>query len=297
MRAFEATWKRYRERSEVALESRLPSADELPHRLHQALRYACLGPGKRLRAMLVYVSGELCGAELSQLDVPATAVELIHTFSLVHDDLPAMDDDDLRRGQPTCHKAFDEATAVLAGDAAHTLAFEVISADPALKIPAEQRIKMISVLAKATGAAGMAGGQSLDMQATSQLVDYEQLYKIHRMKTAALIQASCQLGGLTAVSVSSQQLEELERYGSALGLAFQIVDDILDVTADSRTLGKASGADEKMQKATYVSILGMEQAKQELDNQYQQALESASILGDNSGVFRQLADFVVNRHY
>ncbi|MGI9318184.1 MAG: polyprenyl synthetase family protein [bacterium] len=297
MSEFEAMWTRYRERTEAALEARLPSADETPHRLNQALRYSCLGAGKRLRAMLVYASGEMFGVELDQLDTPAAAVELIHAFSLVHDDLPAMDDDDLRRGRPTCHRAFDEATAVLAGDAAQTLAFETLSSDPNFDVPAERRLKMIAALSKATGTAGMAGGQSLDMQATNRLIDFTQLQTIHRMKTAALIQASCLMGGLTSTSISDDQLNMLEQYGSALGLAFQIVDDILDVTADSETLGKASGADEKMQKSTYVSILGMQKAQEELEIQYQQALESARILGDNSGMFRQLADFVVNRRY
>lgn len=247
--------------------------------------------------MLVYVSGESFGADSNYLDAPAAAVELIHAFSLVHDDLPAMDDDDLRRGRPTCHKAFDEATAILVGDAAQTLAFEILSTDRELDIPADRRIRMIAALAKATGAAGMAGGQSLDMEATSQQIDYLQLKTIHRMKTAALIQASCQLGGLAAVNASEEQLAMLDRYGAALGLAFQIVDDILDVTTDSKILGKASGADEKMHKATYISTLGIQEAKHDLDKLHQDALESARILGDNSGMFIQLADFVVNRSY
>ena len=247
--------------------------------------------------MLVYASGESFGVDINHLDAPAAAVELIHAFSLVHDDLPAMDDDDLRRGRPTCHKAFDEATAVLVGDAAQTLAFEILATDRDLDVTAERRIRMIAVLAKATGSAGMAGGQSLDMQATSQQIDHHQLRIMHRMKTAALIQASCQLGGLAAANVSDDQLTMLDRYGAALGLAFQIVDDILDVTADSEILGKASGADEKMHKATYISTLGMQKAKHELDKLHHDALESARILGDNSGMFRQLADFVVNRPY
>ena len=297
MREFEATWSRYRTRAEAALESRLPSADEVPVRLHQALRYSCLGAGKRLRAMLVYASADLFDIALDQLDVPAAAVELIHAFSLIHDDLPAMDDDDLRRGQPTCHRAFDEAIAVLAGDAAQTLAFEILASDSNLLVSPERRVKMIAALANATGASGMAGGQSLDMEATNQQVDFAQLQTIHRMKTAALIQASCLLGGLTAPAATDDQLYTLGQYGAALGLAFQIVDDMLDVTSDSATLGKASGADEKMHKATYISILGMERAQHELDILYKRALESVRILGDNATVFKQLADFVVNRHY
>lgn len=294
---FETTWSRFRDRAETALASRLPSADDVPVRLHQALRYSCLGAGKRLRAMLVYASSDLFDISLDQLDVPAAAVELIHAFSLIHDDLPEMDDDDLRRGRPTCHKAFDEATAVLAGDAAQTLAFEILSSDSNLLVTPERRLKMIAILAKATGASGMAGGQSLDMEATDQQIDLTQLQTIHRMKTAALIQASCLLGGLTAPSATDEQLNTLGRYGAALGLAFQIVDDMLDVTSDSDTLGKPSGADEKMHKATYISILGMEKAQQELDILYQRALESVRILGDNATMLKQLADFVVNRHY
>lgn len=247
--------------------------------------------------MLVYASADLFDIALDQLDVPAAAVELIHAFSLIHDDLPAMDDDDLRRGQPTCHRAFDEAIAVLAGDAAQTLAFEILASDSNLLVSPERRVKMIAALANATGASGMAGGQSLDMEATNQQVDFAQLQTIHRMKTAALIQASCLLGGLTAPAATDDQLYTLGQYGAALGLAFQIVDDMLDVTSDSATLGKASGADEKMHKATYISILGMERAQHELDILYKRALESVRILGDNATVFKQLADFVVNRHY
>ncbi len=294
---FDLAWSGYRQRVERALEQRLPSAETKPQRLHQALRYACLGGGKRLRAMLVYASAEVFGASMEQLDVAASAVEMLHAFSLVHDDLPAMDDDDLRRGQPTCHRAFDEATAVLTGDAAQTLAFEVLSGDPALTVAATRRLSMINVLAKATGSRGMAGGQSLDMLATGRLIDYPDLVEMHQMKTGALIRASCQLGGLTAESTTDEQLKELDRYGMAIGLAFQIVDDILDVTSDSETLGKPGGADQRMEKSTYVSLLGIDQAREECENLYHQALESARLMGDNSTLFRQLAQFVVNRSY
>ncbi len=294
---FETVRDRYCERVEVALEQRLPLPDVTPQRLNQALRYVCLGGGKRLRAMLVYASGQAFGASLDQLDVAASAVEMMHAFSLVHDDLPAMDDDDLRRGRPTCHKAFDEATAVLAGDAAQSLAFEVLSADSVLNISPARRLKMVNVLAAAAGASGMAGGQSLDMLATGQPVDYTGLSEIHRMKTGALIRASCQLGGLTAESATEEQLLALDRYGLAIGLAFQIVDDILDVTADSDTLGKNGGADLRMGKFTFVTLLGIDRAREECDKLHRQALECIPLLGDNSALLSHLAQFVVNRSY
>lgn len=260
------------------------------------MRYATLGNGKRLRAMLVYVAGQAFGGELRLLDTAAVAVELIHAFSLVHDDLPAMDDDALRRGKPTCHIAFDDATAILAGDALQTLAFELLATEQTLAIAAERRLRMIAVLAQAVGAAGMAGGQSLDMLATGVEVDYTQLQQMYKMKTGALIGASCMLGGLVA-DTSEAQLVALDQYGTTIGIAFQIVDDILDATATSETLGKTAGADQKMRKSTYVSHLGLHQARRESDNLLRQALATADTLGDNPELFKQLAHFVVTRRF
>jgi len=294
---FKATWDGYRARVEAALDQRLPAATDTPDRLHQAIRYGCLDGGKRFRAMLVYSAGEAFGAAPEQLDAVAASVELIHAYSLIHDDLPAMDDDDLRRGRLSCHKAFDEATAILAGDAAQSLAFAILAEDQSIVINDARRLRMISLLAKATGSLGMAGGQALDMEATGNRVTAERLSMLHRMKTGALIKVSCQMGGLSAAEATESVLEELGRFGFAIGLAFQIKDDILDVTEDSETLGKASGADEKMEKTTYVSLYGLQRAQQECNDLYQQAVESADRLGDNSKQFRQLADFVVSRRF
>lgn len=297
MAGFKATWDGYRARVEAALDQRLPAATDTPYRLHQAIRYGCLDGGKRFRAMLVYSAGEAFGAAPEQLDAVAASVELIHAYSLIHDDLPAMDDDDLRRGRLSCHKAFDEATAILAGDAAQSLAFAILAEDQSIVINDARRLRMISLLAKATGSLGMAGGQALDMEATGNRVTAERLSMLHRMKTGALIKVSCQMGGLSAAEATESVLEELGRFGFAIGLAFQIKDDILDVTEDSETLGKASGADEKMEKTTYVSLYGLQRAQQECNDLYQQAVESADRLGDNSKQFRQLADFVVSRRF
>ena len=296
MSDFEVAWTCFRERVENALQLHLDGHVAQAEYLTRAMRYATLGNGKRLRAMLVYASGQSFGASLEILDPVASAVELVHAFSLVHDDLPAMDDDAMRRGRPTCHIAYDEATAILAGDALQTLAFEILSTDVGLQIDATQRLKMVAVLSAATGAGGMAGGQSLDMLATGIEVDFEQLNTMHRLKTGALIKASCMLGGLAA-NVSDKQLAALENYGSTIGLAFQIVDDILDVTADSETLGKVAGADQKMQKSTFISHLGLSGARRECDNLCRQALETAGTLGDNPTLFKQLAQFVVERQY
>ena len=308
MSGFESVWESCRERAERALSARLPGAVSAPaptsasspQRLHQAIRYVCLNGGKRFRAMLVYACGELAGATPAQLDAPAAAVEMIHAYSLVHDDLPAMDDDDLRRGRPTCHIAYDEATAILAGDALQTLAFEILCTDPALAVSAERRLRMIETLARATGPGGMAGGQALDMAAagSAELVqDCAQLRRIHELKTGALIRAAARLGGLAAAQANEEWLARLDEYAASVGLAFQIVDDILDVAAAGETLGKRGGADRRMQKATYVSVLGVEKARAEAQKLSWNAIETAASLGDNTRFLEQLAQFVVNRSF
>ena len=253
--------------------------------------------------MLVYACGELAGATPAQLDAPAAAVEMIHAYSLVHDDLPAMDDDDLRRGRPTCHIAYDEATAILAGDALQTLAFEILCTDPALAVSAECRLRMIETLARATGPGGMAGGQALDMAAAGSaevVQDCAQLRRIHELKTGALIRAAARLGGLAAQAndrANEEWLARLDQYAASVGLAFQIVDDILDVAAAGETLGKRGGADRRMQKATYVSVLGVEKARAEAQKLSWNAIETAASLGDNTKFLEQLAQFVVNRSF
>ena len=297
MDSFNTAWDQYKTRAELALRARLPAADANSMSLHQAIRYACLDGGKRFRAMLVYVSGQTFGASLTQLDAAAAAVEIIHAYSLIHDDLPAMDNDDIRRGRPSCHKAFDEATAILAGDGAQCLAFSILAEDPSILVDDSLRLKMIRVLADASGISGMVGGQALDMQATQQSINAQQLTQLHQMKTGALIKASCQLGGLCVQHITDEQLTNLGEYGIAIGLAFQIRDDILDVTQNSDMLGKPSGADARMEKSTYVSLFGLEHAQHKCQDLYQQAVESADRLGDNSAMFRQLADFVVSRSF
>lgn len=244
-------------RIEQVLDRLLPAV-AAQNRLHQAMRYAALGSGKRIRPFLLYRTGEMLGADENSLDTPACAVELIHAYSLVHDDLPAMDDDDLRRGRPTCHRAFDEATAILAGDALQTLAFEVLST--ASELPAELRLTMLTTLAQASGAQGMAGGQALDLAAVGQSIDLAALEQMHRLKTGALIAASVQLGALAAGADTRTQTQ-LAHYARAIGLAFQVRDDILDVTTDSHTLGKTQGKDAAQDKPTYVSLLGLDEAK------------------------------------
>ena len=296
MSDFESVWESCRERTERALASRLPGAADSAERLHRAIGYACLNGGKRFRAMLVYACGEIAGAAPALLDAPAAAVEMIHAYSLVHDDLPAMDDDDVRRGRPACHIAYDEATAILAGDALQTLAFEILCTDPTLAVPAERRLQMIDTLARATGASGMAGGQALDMtldMAFDIAVDDEsaqpalaRLKHIHELKTGALIRAAARLGGLAA-QADETLLAGLDRYAASIGLAFQIVDDILD----------ANEADQPTQKDTYISVLGVTKARAEAQKLCQNALESAASLGDNAWFLQQLAHFVVNRSF
>ena len=285
---------RVRARVDATLNARLPRAETEPHRLHAAMRYATLDGGKRLRAALVYASGEALGAPAELLDVPACALELIHAYSLVHDDLPAMDNDDLRRGKPTCHKAFDEATAILAGDALHTFAFELLAHDGALAITATQRLAMIATLATASGSLGMAGGQAIDLGAVGGNLTLEQLEGMHGRKTGALIRAAVALGAIAA-NAGVETRARLDTYASAIGLAFQIVDDILDVEGDTATLGKPRGSDQQRAKPTYPSLLGLDAARARAHNCHQRALESLGPLGDNGRLLREIADFVVQR--
>lgn len=278
-------------RIEQVLESILPAADASPSRLHQAMRYAALGAGKRVRPFLVYSAGTMLGADETQLDTPAGAVELIHAYSLVHDDLPAMDDDDLRRGRPTCHRAFDEATAILAGDALQTLAFEILST--AQYLSAESRLAMLTSLAQASGSRGMAGGQALDLDAVGQSIDLAALEQMHRLKTGALINASVRLGALAAGADTTTQ-EQLARYARAIGLAFQVRDDILDVTTDSHTLGKTQGKDAAQDKPTYVSLLGLDAAlalSMQLRDEAIAALDGLP----QGGHLHALANYIVER--
>lgn len=283
-----------RERFEAALRRRLPDEGLQPTRLHAAMRYSALAPGKRVRPILVYATGQALGIAPERLDSPAVAVELIHAFSLVHDDLPAMDNDDLRRGIPTCHKAFDEATAILAGDALQTLAFQVLCQNPG-DISAETRIRMLELLALASGSRGMAGGQTLDMEAEGRELELPQLENIHIHKTGALIRACVNMACLIDEEHPQEQKERLDHYAKCVGLAFQIRDDILDVESDTESLGKTQGKDQASQKATYPSILGLAGAREKAEFLVNDALESLDGFGPEADPLRRLAEYIVQR--
>ncbi len=283
--------KGYRARVEDVLTRTLPSLETVPMDLHEAMRYATLGGGKRLRACLVYATGEALGAAPEALDPPAAAVELIHAYSLVHDDLPCMDDDDMRRGRPSCHKAFGEATALLAGDALQTQAFAVLAAAETLSPQA--RIRMVEELARASGSLGMAGGQALDLKA-GPIATIEVLEERHSRKTGALMHAAVRLGALAATSEIPPALDD---YGRALGLAFQIADDLLDVEGVALVVGKTIGADAAAGKATFASVLGVKEARRRARDLYENGLASLRFLGDNGRLLATIAHYAVERDH
>jgi geranylgeranyl pyrophosphate synthase len=287
--------RRFQTRVERALDARLPRADSAPSLLHEAMRYVTLDGGKRVRAGLVYAAGQAVGAPDDALDVPACAVEMIHAYSLVHDDLPSMDNDDLRRGKPTCHIAYDEATALLAGDALQSLAFETLANDLALTVSAAQRLRMVTLLAQAAGSHGMAGGQAIDLAAGGKALALPQLEDMHRRKTGALIRAAVLLGAYAREDVEREKWQSLEDYSRAIGLAFQVVDDILDVEGSADTLGKNPGVDRERGKPTYPQLLGLAEAKARARSLYAEALESLSPLGDNGALLAELAGFIIER--
>lgn len=269
--------------------TRSPSA-----RLRKALSHATLGGGKRIRPVLVYGSALAVGGDLAAADAAAGAVELIHNYSLVHDDLPAMDDDDLRRGQPTVHKAFDEATAILVGDALQSLAFHLLSTRSA-NIEATVQLRMLNILSEAAGELGMVGGQALDFEAVGKILTLSELETMHSLKTGALIRASVLLGGLSHAATRPVQLEALERYASNIGLAFQVRDDILDETSDTQTLGKPQGSDRASNKPTYVSLLGIEGARAKATELSNQAISALDDFSDAADHLRALASYIVSR--
>ncbi|MFC5578632.1 polyprenyl synthetase family protein [Lysobacter niabensis] len=283
----------WRVRIEAVLDRALPSATDSPQRLHAAMRHAVLDGGKRMRPLLVYATGTAFGASETELDAPAAAVELIHAYSLVHDDLPAMDDDSLRRGKPTVHIAFDEATAILAGDALQSLAFELLADAPAA--PAE-RVAMLRELAIASGPRGMCGGQALDIAATgnADAMRIEELQRLHALKTGALLRASVRLGALAA-AVDVDTLQRLDRFGDALGLAFQIRDDLLDLEGDSATLGKTAGKDAAQDKATFPSLIGVEASRSRLHELAGTMHDALAPLGPRASKLEALALQVIQR--
>ncbi|MHB8678383.1 MAG: polyprenyl synthetase family protein [Rudaea sp.] len=281
------------ERADAALARALPPETQEPAPLHRAMRYAVLGSGKRLRPALVYATGSALGAPLDALDPAAIAVEIIHAYSLVHDDLPAMDDDKLRRGRPTCHVAFGEAMAILAGDALQALAFEILAADVAQH--ASTHVEMLRTLAAACGSHGMAGGQALDLAAVGKTLTPDALDRMHEHKTGALIRASVRLGALAAGSTDAALLAALDAYGHAIGLAFQIRDDILDVEGESSIIGKTAGKDTAQAKPTYPAILGIDASRARLAQLTHAAIAALAPLGGRAKELTELARYVAER--
>ena len=282
-------------RVELALDARLPSEAILPKSLHQAMRYSVLNGGKRTRPLLTYATGKALGLSENLLDAQACAVEFIHVYSLIHDDLPAMDNDDLRRGKPTCHKAYDEATAILAGDALQALAFEVLCNDPSIQVDAEARLKMIGVLTKASGSQGMVGGQAIDLASVGTKLSLPELENMHIHKTGALIRASVNLAALSKTDLDPVSAKHLDHYAKCIGLSFQVKDDILDIESDTATLGKTQGKDSDNDKPTYPALLGMAGAKQKARELHEQALISLSNFGSEASLLRDLSLYIIER--
>jgi geranylgeranyl pyrophosphate synthase len=282
---------------ERALDRWLPPADTPPRRLHEAMRYASLAGGKYIRPVLVYATGQALDIEPTKLHGPACAVELIHAYSLVHDDLPAMDNDLLRRGKPSCHAAFGEATAILAGDALQALAFHILAADSSLGVSASVRLRMVDTLAIASSSLGMAGGQAVDLDSVGKHLTLEELENMHHRKTGALIQAAVMLGALSFEGLDETVLNALTAYARCIGLAFQIRDDILDVEGDTKTLGKAQGADSDRDKPTYPALLGLSGAKKKATEMHAQALYHLAGLGPPAAPLRWLSEYIVQRRH
>jgi len=283
--------ERYRFRVETALDQQLSVTE--PQRLFNAMRYSTLNGGKRVRAVLLYLTGSLFELSESSLDAPAAAIEMIHAYSLIHDDLPAMDNDELRRGKPTSHIEFDEATAILAGDALQSRAFEILTTNDELGL--RERLNQLAELAQASGAAGMIGGQMLDIEATDSTQGIEQLQQMHAMKTGALIRAAVRLGYLASGDTTDEHKRALDLYADSIGLAFQIRDDILDIESDTETLGKPQGSDLAANKSTYPALLGMDGAKAKATTLHRQAIDALTIFGERAEPLRQLSNYIIDR--
>jgi farnesyl diphosphate synthase len=295
--AFGAQLDAWRERMERALAARLPSSDTMPERLHQAMRYSVLGGGKRARPALLFATARAVGLAEEEVEAAACAIELIHVYSLVHDDLPALDDDALRRGRPTCHKAFDEATALLAGDALQTLAFQLLARDPALPAAPATRLRLIELLAEASGSLGMAGGQAIDLLVQGQRLEIAQVEQMHALKTGALIRASVQMAAACAPVLEPRLVRALAGFASPIGLAFQIQDDLLDVLGDSAVLGKPTAADRMRAKPTHPAVIGIEASQQRVRLLHQQGLQALAPFGARADALRALADWLLARRY
>ncbi|MDP5241368.1 polyprenyl synthetase family protein [Uliginosibacterium sp. 31-16] len=292
---FKDWMRRQQQRVETALEQALPAASIAPERLHEAMRYTTLGGGKRVRPLLAFAAGELAGAPVATLDAAACAVECIHVYSLVHDDMPCMDDDALRRGKPTVHVQYDEATALLVGDALQTQAFDILSAPGLFAAPIRQ-LRAIHTLAQASGSRGMAGGQAIDLASVGKDLSRVELEVMHLHKTGALIRAAVLLGALSG-EVSDEELQHLDRYAKCIGLLFQVVDDVLDAVADTATLGKTAGKDAANNKPTYVSILGLAESKALAHELAEEATAALAGFGERALRLRELAHYIVSRQF
>lgn len=295
MTDFERWMAGTQERMEVALARCLPPSGQLPARLHDAMRYAVLGGGKRVRPLLVFAAGELVDARAASLEAPACAVELVHAYSLVHDDLPCMDDDVLRRGKPTVHVEFDYATALLAGDALQTQAFEVLAG--AADLDDAQRLRMVAALARAAGSRGMCGGQQIDLDAVGRILSEPELEMMHIHKTGALIRAAVHMGTLAGTPLGAADAGRVDHFAKLAGLLFQVVDDILDATTDTATLGKTAGKDQAADKPTYVSILGLAAARAKARDLLEAALDAVSAFGARAARLTALAEFIARRSF
>jgi len=290
---FDSRIAHYRERVACKLDEVLPPSSESPRRLHDAMRYAVFNGGKRVRPLLVYASGECLGVAEDQLDAPAAAIELVHAFSLVHDDLPAMDDDDLRRGKPTVHRQYDEATAILAADALQPLAFSVLAAQQ--NVPADMRANLVKLIADACGSLGMTGGQSMDLSAEGQMLSAAEIEQMYALKTGALIHAAVLAPAMLVEELSSERAAAVDAFGRTIGLAFQIKDDILDIEGDTDVIGKQAGADARLNKATYPGLLGIDAARHRCDELLRSALEHLDDFKTAAEPLRWLARFIVER--
>lgn len=287
----------YKQRVDTTLEHWLPAETLNPVKLHQAMRYSVLGSGKRVRPVLVYATATTLGIPLNKVDGIAAAIEIIHAYSLIHDDLPAMDDDDLRRGQPTCHRQFDEATAILAGDALQALAFYILTHDKDMTDDASRRLTMIEKLALFSGSRGMAGGQAIDLDSVGKEINIAQLETMHIHKTGALIRTCIQMAALTSSQVTENQFDALDCYAKKIGLSFQVQDDILDVTGDTETLGKPQGSDANLHKPTFPTIIGLQAAREKALELHRQALDAIDDFGAEADVLRTISHWFVARSH
>lgn len=285
------------QRVEKALDARLPKTDILPKRLHEAMRYSALDGGKRMRPMLAYCTGKILGIPDEVIDGPACAVEMIHVYSLIHDDLPAMDDDDLRRGKATSHIAFDDATAILAGDGLQALAFEILANDSAIDVSPSSRLKMITTLTRASGSLGMVGGQAIDLESVGKKISLPELENMHIHKTGALIRASVNMAALAKPDLDPSTAKKLDHYAKCIGLSFQVKDDILDEESDTKTLGKTQGKDQDNDKPTYPALLGLAGAKEKAQQLHEQAVDSLSDFGAEADLLRDLSLYIIQRDY